>query len=221
MTKNSIAEEKPTGPTGVWRITEWVGIAFYALLVFQYLSLWIAPGQNDGVKIHGLTWLFLFEFVLAHSGIFMAVFPRKTALFIFVPFYGLFALAFNAAVPGNTILFLYCGVILMRMRFIFSDPSSPARGRALTLSILSAVLFFLCTVVIFSAAGILPKLGLTEGYLASIDFANLSDSSGDFVDNPHAAMATGAVYFTLLAMTEIRLFGLLKTRGSAQRDETL
>lgn len=193
-----------------WRISEWISIALYAGLVFQYISLWRDPAPGDAETIIALTGLVLFEFVLAHSGVFMSLFPRKIALLIFVPFYGLFAIVMNNSVPGNTILILYCGVVLMRMRFMFSNPSDSAKAKAFGLSFLSVFLVMFCMIGFSAAADSLPKLGLTQAYLNAVDFKGLSGTTGDFTRSPHAAMAMGATYFTLLALLEIWIYGLLK-----------
>lgn len=203
------------GLSSLWRLSEWIGILLYAVLIYQYVTVWSDPGPDDGAKIATLSMMILFEFVLAHSGIFMAAFPRKMALYIFVPFYGIFALSFNAIVPGNTIILLYCGVVLVRMRFIFSDPSDSARGRALGMSVISMILFMFCMVGSAATESILPKLGLTDAYLTAIDYRNIVNGSGDFIDSPHAALAAGTVYFTLLALAEIWIYGLLRKRQPA------
>jgi hypothetical protein len=191
-------------------MTEWIGIALYAALVVQYFILWVKPGPDDGARIATLTMMVIFEFVLGHSGVFMSVFPRRVALIVFVPFYGLFALALNASLPGNAIMVLYCGVVLMRMRFIFSDPSEDAKFKSVGMSIISLFLFMVCIIGFSAASDVLPQLGLTSEYLSAIDFRNITSSSGDFVDAPHAAMAMGMTYFTLLAMFEILVYGLLQ-----------
>lgn len=204
--------EKQASASGLWRITEWVGILLYGVLIVQFGLVWMNPGPDDGARIATLTMMVIFEFVLGHSGVFMSLFPRRIALFVFVPFYGLFALALNASVPGNAIMILYCGVVLMRMRFIFSAPSEDAKLKAVGMSIISVFLFMICIVSFSAAAPALPKFGLTADYLKSIDFRNIASSSGDFIDAPHAAMAMGITYFTLLAFFEILIYGLLKKR---------
>jgi len=213
MQKNG---SQPVFGSPIWRLSEWVGIALYGVLVFQYVTLWQTPGAEDGARIATLTTLVIFEFVLAHSAIFMAAFPRKIALFIFVPFYGLFAWAMNASVPGNTVALLYAGVVLIRMRFIFSDPSESAKMRALGMSVISMALFMVCIITFSANAERLPEWGLTEAYLTAINFRDITGTSGDFIDNPHAAMAMGATYFTLVALAEIWVYGLLRKRKAEE-----
>lgn len=211
-TKLTAESGKPASTSGLWRLSEWLGIALYGALIIQYFLLWTNPGPDDGARIATLTMMVIFEFVLGHSGVFMSVFPRRIALFVFVPFYGLFALALNATLPGNAIMFLYCGVILMRMRFIFSNPTEDAKLKALGVSIISVFLFMICIIGFSAASDVLPKFGLTPAYLQTIDFKNIASSSGDFTDAPHAAMAMGMTYFTLLAGFEILIYGLLRKR---------
>ena len=201
-----------------WRISEWLSIGLYAVLIFEYISLWRDPALADAERIATLTMVVVFEFVLAHSGVFMAVFPKRIALFVFVPFYGMFAYALNASVPGNSIAILYLGVVLMRMRFIFSAPSDDVKLRAVGLSFFSVFLVMACLIGFSAGADNIPKLGLDEAYLSAVDFENIRDGSGDFERSPHAAMAMGATYFTLLALLEIWINGLLKPRNRQIRD---
>lgn len=201
---------KTASYSGIWRISEWLSILLYVVLVAQFLKLWINPGPEDGGRIATLSMMVIFEFVLAHSGVFMAAFPKKIALFVFVPFYGVFALAMNATVPGNAILVLYLGVVLMRMRFIFSNPSDDAKVKAAAMSFIAVFLCMFCMIGFSAAADSLPKIGLTSAYLEKINFRQIAGSTGDFTDSPHAAMAMGVTYFTLLALFEILIYGLLR-----------
>ncbi len=194
----------------LWRIFEWIGIILYAALVFEFLRLWIAPSPNDIERILTLVMLVLFEFVLVHSGVFMAVMPRKMSLFIFIPFYGIFALAMNAAVPGNTILILYMAVVLVRMRYAFSNPTDEMKTKTLIFSGAAAFLYFILMFIFAFGGDFLPKFGLTHSFLQGNGFFNLANASGEFIEKPHIALSMGAVYFTLLSVLEIKVFGLLK-----------
>jgi len=196
----------------LWRLSEWIGIIIYAALVFEMTRLWIAPNPGDAERIVTLVMLVLFEFIIVHSGVFMAVMPRKWSMLIFLPFYGIFALAFNAAAPGNTILFLYLGVVLMRMRFAFSSPTDDARTKAIIMSGAAAFGYFILMFAFAFGGAFLPKFGLDYSYLQSSGYFDIFDASGEFVDKPHSALAMGMAYFSLLIWLEIKVFGLLKPR---------
>jgi len=98
----------------------------YVVLVFEMLRLWLSPDAMQIDRLNTLAVMMGFEFIMIHSGVFMSVMPRKISLFFLIPFYSTFAFAMNTMVSGNTILWLYFGVVLLRMRFAFSNPSFTA-----------------------------------------------------------------------------------------------
>lgn len=197
----------------LWRISEWIGIFFYAALIFEMVRLWIAPELDDVERLITLIMLVLFEFIVVHSGVFMAVMPRKWSMLVFIPFYGVFALAFNAAAPGNAILFLYMGIVLMRMRFAFTAPSDEAKTKAIIMSASAAFAYFIFMFIFAIGGGFLPKFGLDYDYLQSSGYFDIFDASGEFVDAPQSPMAMGIAYFSFLIWLEIKVFGLLKPRA--------
>ena len=161
-----------------------------------------SPGPDDGTIILTFGVLMGFEFILVHSGVFIAVTPRWLSLTLLVPIYGVFAWAMNSMIPGNAILWLYLSVTLTRMRFAFSKPSAQANA-ANTLFSLAAVMTYFIMVFIFAfSSGILPQFGITETYLNSVNYSELHDSGGIFIDLPHVPLTMGVVYFTLLAFYE-------------------
>jgi len=169
-------------------------------------SILTSPSPEDGPTILTFIRLMEFEFILVHSGIFMAFLPRRLSLMLFVPFYGVFALAFNSQIPGNTILWLYLIVIFNRMRFAFSNPTPEAKGLAFTFSILAAITYFLLLILFTNGAGLVPRFGLTVNYLQSIGYEGniyLGDSESFFGDLPHPALMMGIIYFTLLAIYDL------------------
>ncbi len=196
----------------LWRLAEWVNIVFYSILVFEMLRLWFAPGPQDVGRILTLAMLMVFEFVLVHSGLFMAVFPRRISLILLIPFYGLFAIVFNFIVPGNAILFLYLAVIFVRMRFAFSNPTRAEKTKTLIVTICAAFLYFVLVFIFAFGANFIPDFGLNQDFLQSNAYFNLSDAGGIFVEQPHIPLAMGSVYFTLLALLEVKVYGLLKPK---------
>lgn len=184
------------------QIWGWVGVALYLLLAFQMARLLVYPGPDDGPIILTFGAMMAFEFILVHSGVFMAVFPRKMSLLIFVPLYGLFAWAMSSTIPGNTILWLYLGVVFTRMRFAFSSPTPEAKGANILFSLAAVSTYFVLIFVFAFSSELLPRLGVTEAFLQSINYADLHDSGGLFIDLPHVPLTIGIVYFTLLAFYE-------------------
>lgn len=172
------------------------------VMAYQFFLLWYQPTPNDIEKISSFITLILFEFVLVHSGIFMAVMPKKLSLLIFVPFYGIFALAFNSFSKDNTILILYCLVVLNRMRFAFSNVSSHIKGRVLFNAIISMMIYFVLIFVVFIFESLIPKLGLTTQFLNETNFYNSIDATGEFIEKPHIAMCFGFLYYIGLSFVE-------------------
>jgi len=186
-------------------VFRWANLALYAAIIAEMLRLWIAPGPGDAGRIYTLTILMAFEFVMAHSGLFMAIVPRRFALFAFVPFYGLFALAFSAAAGSLLILGLYLAVVALRMRHAFSDPPPEVRARGFATSFAALMIYFGCVVVFAMAADFVPVFGLTPDYLQRAGYFQLMTAEGVFPEMPQVPLAMGAVYYALLGYAEFRI----------------
>lgn len=187
-------------------IGRWVGIALYLLFAWQIASVLTSPEPEDGPIILNFVTLIEFEFILVHSGIFMALLPRRLSLIIFVPFTGVFALVMNSSIPGNAILWLYLAVIFNRMRFAFSNPTPEAKGLNFAFSIIAAATYFLLVFIFSSGAGLVPRFGLTVSYLQSIGYEGnlyLDDSGPIFGGLAHPALAMGVIYFSLIAIYDL------------------
>ncbi|MFS4492879.1 hypothetical protein [Maribacter sp. 2308TA10-17] len=181
---------------------EYGSILMNVFIAFQFFILWKQPQLSDIDKIATLSALMLFEFVMVHSGVFMAVMPKKMSLFILIPFYGVFAWAFNSMVSDNLILIAYALVILNRMRFAFSDVSKEVRSRTILKSVLSAMIYFFLFFPAVLAASHIPKLGLDEIFIQSSGYGISNNIEGIFTEFPHAAMAFGLAYYCSLAIME-------------------
>lgn len=194
----------------IYRVLGWVGILIYGALIYEMWRLWSAPNPDDIDRILTLAVMMGFEFIMVHSGVFMSVFPRKMSLFIFVPFYGLFALAFNTMTPGNEILFLYLGVVFIRMRFAFSNPIEQEKGANMGMSLIAVLLYFFLIMGFAIGSDHIPELGLTPEFLKATGYLNEDTIGGIFTEMPQVPMAMGIVYFALLALAEIKIYKLLK-----------
>jgi hypothetical protein len=196
----------------LWRVSEWLSIFFYGILVIEMLRLWFSPGPDDVARILTLSVLITFEFVLVHSGLFMAMLPKRFSLVLLIPFYSLFAIVLNFAVPGNAVLLLYLIVIFVRVRFAFSNPTREEKIKTLIVSASATCLYLILVTIFAGGASFIPDFGLSQEYLISNDYFNQTDASGLFIEKPHIAIALGSFYFTLLALLEIKVYGLLKPR---------
>ena len=154
------------------------GVLIKLALAIQFFLLWFNPGIDDANKIYTITVLIFFEFVMVHSGVFMSVLPKKLSLYVFFPFYGLFAFSFNAMLEANTILYLF--VVFNRMRFAFSDVNIAVRAKAISNSVFKAFFYFILMIIVWASANMIPVLGLTNDYFTISGYDNYINKLGDF-----------------------------------------
>lgn len=177
-----------------------------SVMAIQFLWVWLCPQADQGDKIYTLSVLMAFEFVMVHSGIFMSVFPRKMTLYLFFPFYGLFAIVFAMAIEDwYLIAMIYLVAVFNRMRFAFDDVDDDIKTRNAFISFLAAVIFFGMVAVAAPANEYIPQFGLTSEFLQSINYLHDTGTSGLFIEKPHTAMFVGVGYYLLLAFTEYKL----------------
>ena len=188
---------------------EYSGIVMHLIMAFQFLKLWYMPSFEDAEKIYAMSVLMAFEFILIHSGVFMAVTPKKISLFILVPIYGLFAWGFSQSMPDNSILIIYGLIILNRMRFAFSDVSNAIKNKAILTSVLGAIAYFILIFVCLFTNSIFGEMGITSTFLEQSEYFKHVKSSGAFIDTPHIALGFGFFYYSTLAIIQALL---LKTK---------
>lgn len=160
-----------------------------------FLRLWIAPQLEDADDIYSLSVLLAFEVLMLHSGTFMAFFPPKWSIFIFIPAYGLFAWAYSYTLEDNFILWIYLFVVLNRMRFAFFNKDIGLRLRTMKSSFISTFIYVIVLGLTLLVSDYLPEFGLTEAFLEE---ANPKDSF--FLDGPVFVMAFGAFFYICLAI---------------------
>ena len=159
--------------------------------------------MDDAGTIGTMAILMIFEFLLVHSGVFMALMPRKISLFVFVPFYGIFAIGLNFYVYDNLILLAYLLVVINRMRFAFTDVSDQIRIRVIRNSVSAAKCYILLLLPICFFANFIFELGLTEDYLTRSGYFDLQVGKGGmFIDMPHIPMFFGFLYYTIMALVK-------------------
>ncbi len=184
---------------------EYGGIVIKLLIAYQFYTLWTAPNLSDATKISDLAILMAFEFIMVHSGVFMAVMPKKITLYVLVPLYALFAFVFNLSVSNNTIILLYLMVVFNRMRFAFSDVSKAIKQRAIFTSVSAAFIYFVLIFVVLFSMDYLPELGLNANFLEVSGYNKAKTSGGVFIDTPHIAIVFGFIYYSILAIVEALL----------------
>lgn len=184
---------------------EYSGILLNLIVAFQFLTIWYQPKYSDIDKIASMATLMAFEFILVHSGVFMAVMPKKIALYILVPLYSLFAYAFSTSTSSNTLLIIYGCVVLNRMRFAFSNVNDLLKTKTILISGLAAIAYVFLIVICVFTNGIFGELGLNEAFLNDSDYFKYITAKGVFIETPHIAIAFGFFYYCTLSIIEALL----------------
>jgi len=174
-----------------------VEYGFQAYYAYVFLMVWLHPELHPVSLINDLAILMAFEFIMVHSGVFMAVMPKKWSLFVFFPLYGLFALGFNESVVNANILYIYLLTVLNRMRFAFSNVSLEVRAIQVGKSVAKVMLYFFLILAVCFGNGLIPKLGLTEEFLEKSNYFNTVKSSGLFIEKPYVPICMGFIYYSL------------------------
>ncbi|MFK8270532.1 hypothetical protein [Capnocytophaga stomatis] len=191
---------------------EYFSIFQYLVFAGTYLYFWLFADISDAYKVYSLAMLIIFEFIMVHSGIFMAVIPAKYSLLIFFPFYGIFALVFNLSLNlgDNQILILYLVTVFHRMRFAFFNTDKDIKNRLILFSVLGALAYFILTFFSLIFSPILPYFALDEFFFNSDAYQNVKKMKGAFVDTPHEAIIFGFLYYLALAFINFRLLRIAK-----------
>ncbi|WP_291870559.1 hypothetical protein [Maribacter sp.] len=184
---------------------EYFGILINLLIAYQFYAIWSNPSIHDAGVVSTLAALMAFEFIMVHSGVFMAIMPKKISLYILFPVYGLFALAFNAMTESNIILISYLLVIFNRMRFAFSDVSPALKKRAMLTSVLAVLAYFFLIFAVVFSMDFIPSLGLNKDFLEISGYNAAKTSGGIFIDTPHIAICFGLIYYCILVLIEVLL----------------
>ncbi|MFH6992933.1 hypothetical protein [Flavobacterium sp. FlaQc-48] len=168
--------------------------AYYATV---FLMVWMHPEEHDVSLINDLAVLMAFEFIMVHSGVFMAVMPKKLSLLVFFPMYGLFAYGFNHSVVNTNIFYIYLLTVLNRMRFAFSDVSPEIRAIQIGKSVAKAMFYFFLIFAVAFGNALIPKFGLTEDFLEKSHYFDTVKSSGLFIEKPYVPICMGFIYYSL------------------------
>jgi hypothetical protein len=178
-------------------------------MAWTLAALWVRPASNpDAVSwVRFGLGLMLLEFVLLHSGVFVGAlcgaarqwWKRALVFAGLVVFYGIFAAAFALGTASRAVLEIYGFVMLGRFVSVVADA-----GRGTEMFILRSVGGIAIYIPLVIASGVLPwpRLGITDELAAA---ARTPNSSGVWVDEPHRAIAAGAIYFLLMGLIELRV----------------
>lgn len=170
-------------------------------MAFKYYMLWSQPQIGDATSIFQMAGLMGFEFVMIHSGVFMAVMPKWLSLIIFVPFYGLFAWAFNKIIGGdNLVTYIYMTAVFNRMRFAFFNVSEDLKQKQIGRSVFAAMFYFFLVFGVVLCVPLIPDLGLNEANLVRIGYAEAKTHGGLFLDQPKTAICLGTLYYLGLCL---------------------
>ncbi len=168
--------------------------AFYAT---QFLLVWMHPEKYSVSLINDLSILIIFEFIMVHSGVFMTALPKKISLFVFVPFYGLFAFGFNASVVDTNIIYIYLSTVFSRMLFAFADVSEETRMQQLGKAAIKCTFYFFLMFAVAFGHFFIPELGLTQEFLQNSNYFSVVKSSGLFIEKPYIPMCMGFLYYLI------------------------
>ena len=201
-------------------VSKWISIALsaggYFYLCYVMIATWLDPMSiQDGRWVKYGVGLFVLEFVMMHSGVFMSGLAGglkkdwKVAFggfaFFFV-IYGLFAACFALVFQSPGLLLVYTMIMLGRFMAVFStsDNSAITMGR----SALSAILYF---IIMFASALIpVPEAGVTPEVLEQV-YPNRG--SGIWEQDPQRVLVWASIYFGLIGLAEIFLFSWAKPGG--------
>lgn len=170
---------------------------FQAYYAYVFFMVWMHPELHPVSLVNDLAILMAFEFIMVHSGVFMAIMPKKWSLFIFFPIYGLFALAFNESVVNTNILYIYLLTVLNRMRFAFSNVSPKVRGIQIGKSVGRAIFYFFLIMAVCFGNALIPRFGLTKEFLEKSHYFQTVKSSGLFIEKPYVPICMGFIYYSL------------------------
>lgn len=180
-----------------------VGVICYAALISQMWRVWTHPTSVDNDVILSFAILMAFEFFLVHSGVFMSAFRDRKALLFFVIFYGLFAVAFNAIMPNNIVLYVYCIVVFNRMSVVFFEQKRSDSQKVIMSSVITAAIYVISIGVVVAARDWVPDYGLSKDFLESSGYLASLNVKGEFPENPKIAIAAGCLYYACLGVWEI------------------
>ncbi|GEQ84788.1 hypothetical protein ULMS_02960 [Patiriisocius marinistellae] len=184
----------------------YAGVLINLIIAVRFFQLWYSPQEDQVSQIITMATLVGFEFIMVHSGVFMAVFPKKISLFIFFPIYGLFAWAFASMIDDwHIVVITYLVAVFNRMRFAFADVPQKIKSRNILTSVIAVMVYFFLMMIIAFNAEKIPHLGLSPSFLSQSNYFENIDTGGILLDIPQSALCFGVLYYCILAIIEFKL----------------
>lgn len=189
------------------KIFDYLSLAFNLFFIFQILKVWIAPGAEDGGMIVTIIFMFLFEIVMIHSGVFMTATSSSLGRLLIALCYIPFALIFNYICPSNIMLYIYLFAVFNRMRFAFIKPTRQEKDRELYDSLGVLILWLLTMTVVGILNNIvgIPEFGLNPNYLSTTlinEGTSLQAYLGGFGDEPQIFFCGAIIFYIFIAYKE-------------------
>jgi MFS family permease len=182
-----------------------IGIAFNFYLIYTFLSLWLHPQTSDIGFIYSLTILIFFEILLISSGFIMSAIGRDwKAWIVFILIYGLFTIGFSSLVNEKIIIIIYCSVVLNRMLSGMLDSGQKEKDEKLKMAEINFAVWFLLIIAVNVFSFFIPKLGLSESFMTSVDYPYLK-RRWNFFDSHHIYMCFGVLYYLILTIIDMIL----------------
>lgn len=193
---------------------EWLIAALAAApcfyLAWALLGVWAEPMARDGGSwVRFGVGLMILEFILLHSGAFMAAMfrpevpakKRRLGMVSLIGFYSLMAWAMSSATDSPAILWIFGGVILGRLISGFavgkvdfkSQVSRSATGVVLYLLVVAGTVFLP-----------IPEWGISAEVVSE---TYPGRGGGIWEQEPHRAVAGAALYFFAMGVAELFFIG--------------
>jgi len=173
-------------------------------------GVWADPMDwDDGNWIRFGVGLMLLEFILLHSGAFMAVVlgikqslsKRLMVFFGFVLLYGLMIWGVSLALDNSGLMWIFIAVVAGRLTTAFFNREIGI-GAILARSTIGIVCYLF---VVFATVFVpVPEWGITPQVLEQV---YPDRGSGVWEDEPQRAIVGAAVYFLLMGLAELLLLG--------------
>ncbi len=185
-----------------------VSVLFDAGVAGVFLMTWLNPATGAAAPVALLLLVMMVEFLLIHGTVFLettwlsdeTVKRRlRTMGFITILYMAMaagFAAGFSSWFPIIAVAVLVANRVLAVM---FEPQPGPVARRASERRWLRDVVLYL-TAAFMTVLIPFPRLGLTDGVVASLDLPG----SGLWIDKPHRVMAAGVFYFGTRAALAVR-----------------
>jgi hypothetical protein len=187
----------------------YLGLVFYAFIIYKYFQLWAFPSLEDASSIVVYNTLMGFEFILILTSLFLAISWGTKSMYIILILYTLFFIwGFRTSTP-ESILYAYLYVVFNRTRvFFMQKPSDQVEKKGTIIYYLFNILVYTVLVltisVISAKIAVIPRLGLTDHYIAESGYYSfiIGDGNALMSKKPHVGLFIGCIYFIILASIE-------------------